>query len=98
MSSGDFRIAIRRPRPVIPRNLLLKINSHLSFNNYITSIYKSINYNKHILKLIRSKITTNIAKLLITALLPKLDYCNIVSHELPNCTLLNTNFSKNNSI
>ena len=66
------------------RNLGILFDSHLSFDNQISSVCKSSNWHIHDLWRIRSTLDLNTTKTIATSLVhSKLDYCNSLYLNLP---------------
>ena len=70
-------------------NLGITIDNRLSFKPHTTEISKLVYHTLHPMRLIRSSITTDIAKLLVISLVfSRIDYCNSILNLLPQYTFL----------
>ena len=74
------------------KNLGITLNPQLSFTQYITNISKSINQTLHTIRMIRPSITKELAQLLVVStILPKLDYCNSTLNSIPQYSIKRLN-------
>ena len=74
------------------KNLGIILDPQLFFTQYITNISKSINQTLHTIRMIRSSITKELAQLLVVStILPKLDYCNSTLNSITQYSIKRLN-------
>ena len=74
------------------KNLGIILDPQLSFTQYITNISKSINQTLHTIRMIRPSIAKELAQLLVVStILPKLDYCNSTLNSIPQYSIKRLN-------
>ena len=68
------------------RNLGFIFDEHLTFSDQITALSKSCYYHIYELRCIRSYLDFKTASTIATSIVhSKLDYCNSLYHNIPNC-------------
>ena len=86
-NSLKYRTALL-PQPTPLATLIFIFDVHLTLSDQITALFKSCYYHIRELRCIRSytdfKTTSTIATSIVHS---KLDYCNYLYHNLPNCQL-----------
>ena len=66
------------------RNLGVIFDKSLNFDKQILKVLRSFNHNLHSLRLIRKSINTETAQIIASAyILPQIDYCNFILDKLP---------------